>query len=97
MRYPETPLAYPCSGTGCWCSGGIAFADGAQPDQVVVILKAREPAGIMTAIGDKQKNKWHLETKQRWVDQYNFYLRDAQWGPMFVRCAPISPSRFASA
>jgi hypothetical protein len=27
----------------------------AQPDQVVMILKAREPAGIMTAIGDKKK------------------------------------------
>ena len=27
----------------------------AQPDQVVVIIKAREPAGIMTAIGCRQK------------------------------------------
>jgi hypothetical protein len=63
----------------------------AQPEQVVVILKAREPAGIMIAIGDKQKNKWHLEIKKRWVDQYNFYLRDAQWGPMFVRVCPYFP------
>jgi hypothetical protein len=63
----------------------------AQPDQVVVILKAREPAGIMTAIGDKEKNKWHLEIKQRWVEQYNFYLRDAHWGPMFVRVCPYFP------
>jgi hypothetical protein len=63
----------------------------AQPDQVVTILKAREPAGIMIAIGDKQKNKWHLEIKHRWVDQYNFYLRDAQWGPMFVRVCPYFP------
>ena len=29
----------------------------AQPNQVVVIRKAREPAGIMTATGDKRKNK----------------------------------------
>jgi len=63
----------------------------AQPDQVVVILQAREPAGIMAAIGDKQKNKWHLEIKQRWVDQYNFYLQDAHWGPMFVRVCPYFP------
>ena len=63
----------------------------AQPDQVVVILKAREPAGILIAIGDKKKNKWHLEIKQRWVDQYNFYLQDARWGPMFVRVCPYFP------
>jgi len=52
-------------------------------DHVVVIIKAREPAGLMTAIGEGKK--WHLETKYRWVNQYNFYIQDAQWGPMFVR------------
>jgi hypothetical protein len=61
----------------------------AKPDQVVVIIKAREPAGIMTAIGEG--NKWHLETKYRWVEQYNFYLQDAEWGPMFVRVCPYFP------
>ena len=30
------------------------YFNGAKPDQVVVILKAREPARIMTAIGDKR-------------------------------------------
>jgi hypothetical protein len=50
----------------------------AKPDQVVVI-KAREPAGIMTATG--AGDKWHLETKYRWVNQYNFYLQDAEWRP----------------
>jgi hypothetical protein len=30
----------------------------AKPDQVVVILKAREPARIMIAIGNKQDNRW---------------------------------------
>ena len=44
----------------------------AKPDQVVCILKAREPARIMCAIGSKKKNRWHLELKQRWVDQCNF-------------------------
>src|SRR5437773_12157115 len=57
----------------------------------LVILKAREPAGIMTATGNKKENKWHLETKLRWVDQYNFYLNDARWGPMFVRVCPYFP------
>ncbi len=62
----------------------------AKPDQVVVILKAREPAGIMTATGNKKENKWHLETKLRWVDPYNFYLNDAGWGPMLLRVCPTS-------
>jgi hypothetical protein len=61
----------------------------AQPDQVVVIIQAREPAGIMTAVGAGQK--WHLETKYRWVKQYNFYLQDSEWGPMFVRVCPYFP------
>lgn len=61
----------------------------AEPDQVVVIVKAREPAGIMTATG--AGDKWHLETKYRWVNQYNFYLQDAEWGPMFVRVCPYFP------
>jgi hypothetical protein len=31
----------------------------AKPDAVVVILKAREPARIMTAIPDGKSNRWH--------------------------------------
>jgi len=65
------------------------YSQNAKPDQVVVIIKAREPAGIMTAVG--AADKWHLETKYRWVDQYNFYLQDAEWGPMFVRVCPYFP------
>jgi hypothetical protein len=61
----------------------------AQPDQVVAIIKAREPAGIMTSVG--AADKWHLETKYRWVNQYNFYLQDAEWGQMFVRVCPYFP------
>ena len=63
----------------------------AKPDQVVCILKAREPARIMTAIGTKKQNRWHLELKQRWVDQYNFYINDDPWGRIFVRVCPYFP------
>jgi hypothetical protein len=63
----------------------------AKPDQVVVILKAREPARIMTAIGDKRANRWHLQIAERWVVQYNFYVNDRRWGRMFVRMCPYLP------
>jgi len=61
----------------------------AKPDQIVLIIKAREPANIMTSVG--AGDRWHLETKLRWVDQYNFYIQDALWGPMFVRVCPYFP------
>jgi len=63
----------------------------AQADQVVAILKAREPARILIAIGKKKENRWHLELAQRWVIQYNFYVNDARWGRMFVRLCPYFP------
>jgi len=63
----------------------------ANPDQVVVILKAREPARIMTAIGDKRTNRWHLQIADRWIVQYNFYMNDRRWGRMFVRMCPYLP------
>src|SRR5271169_3070368 len=63
----------------------------AKPDQVVVILKAREPARIMIAIGNKQDDRWHLQIAQRWVQQYNFYVNDRRWGRMFVRLCPYLP------
>jgi hypothetical protein len=63
----------------------------AEPDRVVVILKAREPARIVIAIGNPKENRWHLELKQRWVDQYNFYINDVAWGRMFVRVCPYFP------
>src|SRR6516162_11479391 len=57
----------------------------AKPDETVVILKAREPARIMTAVGDTavgdaKSNRWHLQIANRWVIQYNFYIIDARWG-----------------
>src|SRR5215831_3442416 len=63
----------------------------AKADAVVCIIKAREPARILTAIGNKKENRWHLELKQRWIEQYNFYINDADWGRMFVRMCPYFP------
>jgi hypothetical protein len=67
------------------------YFEGAKPDSVVVILKAREPARIMIAIGDKVANRWHLQIANRWVVQYNFYINDRNWGRMFVRMCPYLP------
>ena len=61
----------------------------AKTDEVVVILKAREPARIMTAIGTE--DRWHLQFAQRWIVQYNFYINDRRWGRMFVRICPYLP------
>ena len=61
----------------------------AKNDAVVVILKAREPARIMIAIG--AENRWHLQLAQRWIVQYNFYINDRNWGRMFVRICPYLP------
>lgn len=69
----------------------LPYFRGAKPNQVVAILKAREPARILVAIGDKRENRWHLELKQRWVEQYSFYVHDADWGRMFVRVCPYFP------
>ncbi len=63
----------------------------AKPDEVVVILKAREPARIMIAIGNPKDDRWHLQLAQRWVIQYNFYVNDRHWGRMFVRLCPYLP------
>ena len=65
------------------------YFEKAQPDQVVVIIKAREPAGMMTAIGAGEK--WHLETKYRWVKQYNFYIQDAEWVADICSGMPVLP------
>jgi hypothetical protein len=63
----------------------------AKPNQVVAIVKGREPARIMIAIGNKKENRWHLQIAQRWVVQYNFYVNDERWGRMFVRMCPYLP------
>jgi hypothetical protein len=42
-------------------------------------------------VGDKNNDSPHLEYKQRWVNQFHFYLNDARWGRMFVRMCPYFP------
>lgn len=49
-----------------------SYFNRARPDAAVVILKAREAARIMTAIGDRKSNRWHLAIANRWIVQYNF-------------------------
>ena len=63
----------------------------ARPDQIVGIIKAREPAGILISIGNRESRGCHLERKLRWVMQYSFYLNDREFGPMFVRVCPYLP------
>jgi hypothetical protein len=67
------------------------FFRGARPDQLVVILKAREPARLLISIGKSATAQGHLEYRRRWVDQYNFYIHDRAWGRMFVRVCPYFP------
>jgi hypothetical protein len=69
----------------------LPYLQKSEADHVAVILKAREPARILVAIGGKQNQCPHLELKQRGVNQYNFYLNDQPWGPMFVRMCPYFP------
>jgi hypothetical protein len=68
-----------------------SYFKGVTDDRIVCILRAREPARILTAIGNKKENRWHLKYQQRWVDQYNFYLHDIEWGRMFIRVCPYFP------
>ena len=69
----------------------------AKPNQVVAIIKGREPARIMIAIGNKKDNRWHLRIAPPWVVQYSFYVNDDRWGRMFVRMCPTCHSPLASA
>lgn len=69
----------------------LKYMKDAETDHVAVILKAREPARILVAIGGNDNQSPHLEFKQRWINQYNFYLNDKHWGPMFVRMCPYFP------
>ena len=62
-----------------------------KPNQLVAVLKAREPARILLAIGEKNSDRAHLEYKRRWINQFNFYMNDARWGRMFVRMCPYFP------
>ena len=50
----------------------------AKPNQVIAIVKGREPARTRIAIGNKKENRRHLQFAQR-------------WGRMFVRMCPYPP------
>jgi hypothetical protein len=63
----------------------------AKANEIVLILKAREPARILIANGNKKEDRWHLQITQRWVNQYSIYLNDVRWGRMFVRVCPYFP------
>ena len=69
----------------------LPYLKDAKPDQVGIILKAREPARMLVAIGGDNGACPHLEYKQRWVVQFNFYVNDRDWGPLFVRMCPYFP------
>jgi hypothetical protein len=73
------------------------YFERAKPDSVVVILKAREPARIMIAIGDKLTNRWHLQIANRWVVQYNFTSTTGTGGECSFACAPTFHSPPVSA
>lgn len=63
----------------------------ARPDAIVAIIKAREPARILVAIGKKDVGRYYLEFKHRWVNQFNFYIHDHKFGRMFVCICPYFP------
>ena len=43
----------------------------AKPNPVVAVVKARQPARLLIAMGDKGNDSPPREYKQRWVNQYN--------------------------
>ena len=69
----------------------------AKADEVVAILRTREPAWILIANGNKKDDRWHLQLAQRWVIQYNFYIQDHAGDGCSSVSVPTFPSRRASA
>lgn len=57
---------------------------------IAVILKNREAARIAVSYPTKSGG-YHIELMQRFVDQYYFYIQDAEFGKMFVRLCPYLP------
>jgi hypothetical protein len=57
---------------------------------IAVILKNREAARIVVSYPTKSGGH-HLELLQRFVDQYYFYIQDADFGKMFLRLCPYLP------
>jgi len=48
---------------------------------VVAIVKGREPARIMIAIGNKKDNRWHLQFAQRWIVDLALLREVVRWKP----------------
>jgi hypothetical protein len=65
------------------------FPNRAEPLGVGVILKSRE--GARLAIAEKAKVKPHIDLKNRFVEQYYFYLNDPEFGRAFFRICPYFP------
>jgi hypothetical protein len=61
----------------------------AKTDEVVAILKAREPARIMIAIGSE--DRWHLQLAQRWSCSTTFTLTTNVGVGCSCECGPICP------
>src|SRR5206468_6051917 len=56
----------------------------------VVILKSRENARVAVSYATPSGGN-RIEVVTRFVWQYYFYLRDQQWGRMFVRMSTYFP------
>lgn len=62
-----------------------------RPDRhIAVILKSRENARVAVSYPTKSGGN-HIELYQRFVWQYYFYLRDREFGRMFIRICPYFP------
>jgi hypothetical protein len=57
---------------------------------IAVILKSRENARVAVSYPTKNGGN-RIEVYSRFVWQYYFYLRDQDWGRMFVRICPYFP------
>jgi len=58
-------------------------------EPIAVILRSRESSRIL--LSHPTNGKPHLELKQRFVDQYYFYLDDHAMGRMWIRVCPYFP------
>ena len=67
----------------------------AKSDEVVAILKAREPARIMIAIGTE--DRWHLQFAQRWIVDTTFTLTTDAGVACSCESAPICLFQHGSA
>jgi hypothetical protein len=65
-------------------------AASASRDGIAVVLKSRENARIAVSYATASGGN-RIEVVTRFVWQYYFYLRDQEWGRMFVRIPTYFP------